>query len=242
MAFCVSDMKNEKFWEAIMRKKLETYVKGMRNYKKITMIVGFFSLAACQPQAVAPPVVVSAPPVVRIPPVPVPPLSSAAGLTIPARGIDGTRNSPNKGIGPEETLWHVRSSFNVAALICQGSTYGRLAGDYNNFLKKHKSRLSRANRAIEGKYQRENKGRAGRRARDTHITSLYNYFSLPPVKTQFCSEMLTRANEIAALSSSDLIEYSRNTLPKIDSIFTDFYDSYEEYEKALADWQAQYGN
>ncbi len=217
----------------------------MKLPQKIALLMGFSILTSCQNAPVSPtappaPVIVAAAPV--IPAMPLPPLGAAVSLTIPTLDADGTRSSPNKGIGPEETLWHVRSSFNVSALICQGSAWGRLAGDYNRFLKKHESRLNRANRAIEAKFQRENRGNAGRRARDTHITSLYNYFSLPPVKSRFCNTMLIHADEMAALNSADLRDYAATTLPKIDAIFTDFYDSYEAYQKALADWQKLYGD
>ncbi len=218
----------------------------MKLPQKFTLLLGFAAIAACQPVAVAPtpppaaPVFVPPPPL--IPARPLPPLGAAASLTIPGLDADGTRSSPNKGIGPEETLWHVRSSFNVSALICQGAVWGRLAGDYNAFIKKHSARLSRANRAIEAKFQRENRGAAGRRARDTHITSLYNYYSLPPVKNRFCNSMIIHADEMAALNSADLKDYAAVTLPKIDAIFTDFYDSYEAYQKALADWQELYGD
>lgn len=213
---------------------------------KLSLLLGFSILAACQPVAVAPPVappppvvVVAAPP--PIPARPLPPLGSAASLTIPALDADGTRSSPNKGIGPEQTIWHLRSAYNVSALICQGSTWGRLANDYNAFIKKHDSRLSRANREVEAKFQRENPGTEGRRARDTQSTSLYNYFSLPPVKNRYCNSMIIHADEMALLESSQIEDYAAITLPKIDAIFTDFYDSYEAYQKALADWQALYG-
>ncbi len=211
---------------------------------KITLLLGFSILAACQPVAVvqppAPVVVTASPP--PIPSMPLPPLGAAATLTIPPLDADGTRSSPNKGLGPEETLWHVRSSFNVAALTCKNGEWTQMAPSYNGFIKKHGKRLAIANRAIEAKFQRENRGRAGLRARDTHITSLYNYFSLPPVKARFCSEMYDIANELTRLQSSELGDYAATTLPKIDAIFIDFYDSYEAYQKALADWHAQYGD
>lgn len=211
----------------------------------ITLLVGVSILAACQPMApapvAAPPVVIS-PPVAAIPRAPFPPLGAAAGLNIPILDSDGTRSSPNKGLGPEETLWHLRSAFNVSALTCQQGAWSRLAPSYNAFLDKHKSRLTTANRAIEGKFQRENRGNAGRRARDSHVTSLYNYFSLPPVKTEFCSTMLQISDEMSNLNSSDLKDYAQTTLPRVDSIFTRFYDAYEAYERDLAEWQSKYGN
>lgn len=217
---------------------------AMKLSQKLTLILGVSALGACQPVAVAPPI--AQPPVVIAPPpipsMPLPPLSSAAGLTIPSLDIDGTRSSPNKGLGPEETLWHLRSSYNVAALTCQGPVWGRIASDYNAFLQKHDNRLRIANRAIEALYQNDNSGRAGRRARDTHITSLYNYFSLPPVKSRFCNEMLIYSSELSTIDSADLRLYAQVKLPEIDTIFTDFYDDYEAYQIALADWQAQYGS
>lgn len=215
----------------------------MKKAQKFFILMGFAFLAACQaappPVVVAPPPVVIAPPV--IPPIPVPPLSAAIGLSIPPVDIDGTRSSPNKNLGPEETIWHLRSSYNVAALTCQGPVWGQIATNYNAFLDKHKSRLNVSNLAIEDKYQKENRGNEGRRLRDTHITSLYNYFALPPVKNIFCNSILEYSREILALESTDLLLYAQTRLPEIDAIFTNFYDSYAAYEIALADWQARYG-
>lgn len=216
----------------------------MRLPQKLTILMGFCFVAACQP---APPAVIAPPPIIfapppAIPPIPVPPLNAAVGLTIPPIDVDGTRSSPNKNIGPEETIWHLRSSYNVAALLCQGTTWGQIATNYNAFIDKHERRLRTTNNAIEAKFQNENKGNAGRRARDTHITALYNYFSLPPVKNRFCTSMLGHSNEMISLSSEDLRLYAQVKLPEIDAIFTDFYDSYEAYERALADWNAAYGS
>lgn len=215
----------------------------MRLPKKLIILLGFCFVAACQsapPPVIVPPPVIIPPPVV-IPPVPVPPLNAAVGLTIPPIDVDGTRSSPNKNLNSEETIWHLRSSYNVSALLCQGTSWGQIATNYNAFINKHERRLRTSNRAIEDQFQKQNRGEAGRRDRDTHITALYNYFALPPVKNRFCNSMLLHSNEMAALSSEDILLYAQVRLPEIDAIFIDFYDSYEAYERALADWNAAYG-
>ena len=156
-------------------------------------------------------------------------------MAIPVVREDGLRQTVNRDLGPLETLWHVRSGFNVAALNCQGAKYESITTDYNAFLKRHKSALRNANNAINRKFRRENGGKY-RTVRDRHLTSVYNFFSFPALKPQFCEKMLVVGNGIANSKSRDIKAYSAKALPEMEKIFVDFYVAYEEYQKKLEAW------
>jgi len=188
------------------------------------------------PVAVAPP----PPPVVAPPARPVPPANAMLAMTIPPMRADGQRDTPNKGLGPDEMIWNFRSAFNVAALNCQGPQHFRLADDYNTFLKVHKRELDRANKAVEDKYRREY-GANYKRIRDTESTQVYNFFALPPVKSDFCNAALVLGPEAAAIPSSELKDFAARALPQLDGVFDRFFLSYEQYQSDLAQWIAQYG-
>jgi len=207
------------------------------------MFMGLAALSACNepeplPPPPPPPVVVVAP--VYVPRAPLPPLGASATMAIPTVRGDGLRQTVNRDLGPLETLWHVRSGFNVAALNCQGAKYQSITTNYNLFLKRHKSALRNANNAINRKFRRENGG-TYRTVRDRHLTSVYNFFSFPPLKTQYCDKMLTVGKEIANSKSKDIKAFAGRELPKMEKIFVDFYVAYEEYQKKLEAWRAKYG-
>ncbi|WOE75717.1 hypothetical protein [Alterisphingorhabdus coralli] len=198
-------------------------------------------VAACT--ATAPPPVVVAPkppPVFVPPPQPVPPMGATASMAIPPVGADGLRLTPNRGIGPLETLWHFRAAYNVAALNCQDSIYLSMADEYNQFLKTHRRELTRANRAIESKYRRDHGGNY-RRVRDTHSTRVYNFFALPPVRKEFCNNAYRLGQQASTVPSAELVGFAATALPELESIFNRFFTAYEQYERDLAAWNATYG-
>ncbi len=198
------------------------------------------ALAACAKPA-PPPVVVAPPPPppVVIPPMPTPPLYAATRMAIPPMGVDGRRITVNSGIGELETLWHLRSALNVAALNCVQPKHYQLANDYNTFLSTHKRTLSKANRAIESKFRKEN-GSNYRRVRDTHSTRVYNFFSLPPVKNEFCDVALTVARQLTVTPKDSVTTYAYTGLTQIESVFNRFFSAYEQYQRDLAAWNATY--
>jgi hypothetical protein len=201
----------------------------------------FGALAACAPKPVPIP---PPPPVVVIPPppaMPLPPAGAAVMMTIPALGMDGVRLTPNRGISRDEAIWHFRSAVNVAALNCQGPVWNMIAYNYNSFIKVHKTRLRTASKAVDGEYKVRYPGENGLRVRDTRMTDLYNYFSMPTVKQEYCDTALAKSTEVLTVPSSALPEYSVGALADIDGIFIRFFDSYARYEIALADWKQRYG-
>jgi hypothetical protein len=174
--------------------------------------------------------------------VPLPPLGASATFIVPGIAADGKRDTINRGIGPLQTLWHFRAAYNVAGLTCVSGNYTTIADDYNAFLKKHKTALRRANSAVESKYRREN-GSNYRRVRDTDSTRVYNFFSFPPVKNEFCQTIQRLGKEALLVDGREnLTIFASSALPELEAIYERFYVKYEAYQTALADWQALYGN
>ncbi|GAB5489548.1 MAG: hypothetical protein Pars2KO_31180 [Parasphingorhabdus sp.] len=194
-------------------------------------------LAACQPAPVAP----APAPVVQpqyTPRAPTPPFRASATTIVPPLRADGLRQTINRDLGPLETLWHVRSALNVAALSCTGPLYARLVDDYNAFIKNNSSSLRRANNAIKAKFRREN---SDRKAHDRHQTSLYNYWSFSPLRRPFCDKSVQVSQRAIVTKSKDLNAFAAEVLPELEQPFTDFYLAFEEYERDLEAWNVQYG-
>jgi len=169
---------------------------------------------------------------------PTPPFNASASMIIPPLRADGLRDTINRDLGPLETLWHVRSALNVAALSCRGALYDRLTDDYNAFIKNNSTSLRRANNAIKAKFRREN---SDRKAHDRHQTSVYNYFSFSPLRRPFCDQAVQVSQRAIVTKSKDLNAFAAEALPELEQPFTDFYLAFEEYERDLEAWRVQYG-
>jgi hypothetical protein len=210
-------------------------------FKSLTAIIVISAVAACAP----PPVKVAPPPIIVPPPppppaMPLPPGGAATSMTIPPLGVDGIRVTPNRFLSSDEYIWHFRSAINVAALNCQGPVWGQIATEYNKFIIVHKKRLGQASKTIDREYVARYPGQSGLRVRDTKMTDLYNYFALPPVKSEYCDTALRRVIEVNTVPSATLPEYSNGALTEIDAIFIRFFDAYVQYERNLADWNMKY--
>lgn len=194
-------------------------------------------LAACQPAPIAP----APAPVVQpqyTPRAPTPPFRASATTVVPPLRADGLRQTINRDLGPLETLWHVRSALNVAALSCTGPLYARLVDDYNAFIKNNSSSLRRANNAIKAKFRREI---SDRKAHDRHQTSLYNYWSFSPLRRPFCDQAVQVSQRAIVTKSKDLNAFAAQVLPELEQPFNDFYLAYEQYQRDLEAWNVQYG-
>lgn len=214
--------------------------------KSINIMARFLPLAAtiilvacAAPPPPPPPPPPPAPVAVAPPRMPTPPGGAMLAMAIPPLRPDGLRQTPNRDLGELETLWHLRSALNVAALNCQDTTHFRIADDYNKFLTVHRKALDSANRAIEDKYRREF-GRDSRRVRDTHSTQVYNFFSLPPVKTEFCDAALVLGEEASVIPSDELVPFAARALPQLEGVFDRFFTAYENYQRDLTQWIALY--
>jgi hypothetical protein len=173
---------------------------------------------------------------------PVPPGGADYAMTIPPLGPDGVRMTVNKKLTADETLWHMRSAWNVAALNCLGPAYEPILEGYRSFLKKYARKLSATNTALDKRYQTQLGARAtGVKARELRMTQVYNYFALPPARTDFCNTALSIANEYLAAPPSDPEPFAAAALPRLDAAFERFFTEYDQYRTASADWDARYG-
>ena len=167
---------------------------------------------------------------------PLPPRGSPENMILPALAADGRRITPNRGLSPMETLWHVRMALNVAALSCRDpADTHRIA--YNRLLTAHKAALTKTNGAVADEYRQRFGGQA-LGARDAHDTMVYNFFALPPAQPGFCATAAQVATGIAAMPSAQLAASAPAALAALERPFLDFYASYADYQQRLARWNA----
>lgn len=200
-------------------------------------LVGLAAVAGCGPKE--PPVSAPPPVVVVIPPQPRPPLGASNNLVVPPRDALGNRQTVNVGISNAQTLWNLRSAYNVAALNCMRPEHAQIVVNYRAFLKAHAKALAAANRTVDTEF----KAKHGPRfipPREAYMTQVYNYFALPPTLPAFCDAALAMSTEGMTLASKDLDSFAMRRLPTLEQVFLDFYNSYDQYRSDLAAWQARY--
>ncbi len=212
-------------------------------YKKIACVFALGTVVACAPTPAPvppppPPKVIVAPP--PLPIRPYPPGGAAPNLSIPRLGIDGVRETPNRLLNANESIWHLRSALNVAAINCRGASWAQITPDYNQFLTLHKVQLAKATKAIDADFVKRYSGTAGLRIRDTKSTELYNYFALPPVKQEFCDTAMAKVHELITVPTAAFPDYALGAIKDMDGIFIRFFDAYAKYETDLADWNQRY--
>lgn len=201
--------------------------------------VAIAALAACAPKAPPPP---PPPPPARvavIPPRPLPPLGAAPGLAVPRLGPDGTRMTVNRGITPAQTLWNLRSAYNVAALNCLKPEHADILVGYKKFLATHKNALATANKTVDSEYKKRF-GTNWIRPREAYMTQVYNYYAYPATVTKFCDAALGMARESMAVKAADLPTFAQRNLASLDTVFHQFYLTYERYQAEAAAWDAKY--
>jgi hypothetical protein len=207
-----------------------------------TALVGAVALAGCSgPHAPPPP---AAPPprkVVTVPPLPVPPNGASANLTVPPLDSSGLRQSVNRNISDAQSIWNLRSAYNVAALNCTSARHAQLVPLYRAFLKTHAKALAKANRTIDQEF----KAKYGARfvgPREQYMTSVYNHFALPPTLADFCDATLAMAHDAATVKPVEFEAFAVRSLPNIEVVFDAFYRRYDAYRSDVAAWHAQYGD
>jgi hypothetical protein len=201
-------------------------------------LIAITALAGCAPKAAPPPMIVP-PPVVVVPPQPMPPRGASPKLVPPPINALGVRQTVNVGLTPAQTTWNLRSAYNVAALNCTQPEHEQIVVNYRAFLKSHAKKLDAANKEVD----KEFKAKHGARfipPRETFNTQVYNYFALPPTLPSFCDAALVMSNEAAAAPVNDFDAFAARSLPMLETVFVDFYRSYDQYRTDLAAWQAKY--
>lgn len=208
-----------------------------------TVALGSALLAACATPAPPPPPPPPPPPVVEaVPYRPLPPGGAHYVMDIPPRGPDGKRLTVNTGISDDQLVWHLRSAWNVAALNCLAPEYEPILEGYRGFLTKNARSLKATNDRIEAEYAKKNKTkRAAYVARDGTVTQVYNFFALPAARAGFCRAALDMSNRALAAPPTDPLAFARANFDGLLVPFETFFDEYEDYQRASAEWDAKWG-
>ena len=194
------------------------------------MLMVAASLSACASK----PVVTASPKPTVVPatPRPTPPNGTASNLVIPPVGADGSYATINRGIGADETVWHLRSALNVAALNCRGTQGLAIVAGYTDLLDNQRKPLKAA-------YAASAKAQSSAAKFDAHVTRVYNFFAQPPAQQDFCRIAQTVVVEANATSPADFKSFAARALPRLETPFTDFYRRYDDYRRDLAAWAAR---
>lgn len=206
------------------------------------LVVVLSALAACAPKpapAPPPPPPPPPPPVAVIPPRPLPPFGASPNLTIPPVGPDGVRHTVNSGLSTAQTVWNLRSAYNVAALNCLKPEYSAILPGYKAFLKTNVKVLAAANRTMDREF-RAKYGRSATAEREAYLTRVYNFFAQPPTLGNFCDAALNLATDGNALKPTGLDAFAAAELPRLDSVFQNFYLAYGQWQSDAALWDAHY--
>jgi len=200
-------------------------------------------IAGCGPKAPPAPLPPPPPPpkpLVVVPPRPTPPDQSSPNLVIPQADASGLRLSVNRDITPAQTVWNLRSAYNVAALNCQSPQHAEILPNYRAFLKANRVALNKANKAIDGEFKAKY-GSSFVVPRERYMTEVYNHFALPPTMSAFCTAVLAVSRDGLLVKPAELEAFAQRSLPSIEVVFDEFYRRYDAYRAALADWNARYG-
>lgn len=169
---------------------------------------------------------------------PRPPEGAAANQSVPLHDATGVYATPNRGIGGDETSWHLRAALNVAALGCRDAAEAETIAHYNAMIAHHRAPLAAADAGVKAAY-RTRFGARWESEHDARMTRVYNFFAQPPAQRRFCSVAREILAEVEQVAPERFGMYAAEALPRIEAPFTDFYRAYDEYRLAHAAWQAR---
>ncbi len=200
-------------------------------------------LGACTTIVPPPPPPPPPPPVVEsVPYRPLPPGGASYVMEIPGKDFFGKRQTVNRGRSEDEKVWHFRSAWNVAALNCLGTQYQPILTAYSSYISQHEQTLGQLNERIDSVYRSQAESRrTAIRTRESHMTSVYNFFALPPARSGFCRAALDISNRASFAPPADPIAFAKDNFDIIEEPFETFFEEYEEYQRASAEWDARYG-
>lgn len=210
-----------------------------------TLVAGAALLAACATPAppAPPPPPPPLPPVVEaVPYRPLPPGGAHYVMNMPARGPDGRRVTVNSNLSDDQLVWNLRSAWNVAALNCLAPEYQPILDGYRAFLTKNVRSLKAVNDRIEKSYSgRSRTRRDAMVARDAYTTQVYNFFAEPAARAGFCRAALDMANRAMTAPPTDPLAFAQANFDVLLMPFEQFFDEYEAYQRASAEWDAKWG-
>ncbi len=209
----------------------------IRGFLAGAVLASLAALSACAPTPPPPP----PPPVVVIPQRPYPPQGAAPTFQTPPRDINGMRLTVNTNRSLAQTVWNLRSAYNVGALNCLKPEHAAILEGYRLFLTNNSRALSKINRDLEQEFKTLY-GPDYIRARESYQTQVYNYFALPPTLPAFCDAVLAMSEQAKMVAPADMDSFAVTSLRQLDAVFGDFFDRFDRYRSDLAAWEARYGS
>lgn len=204
-------------------------------------ILGILLLTACAAKAPPPPPPPPPPPVEIIPYRPLPPSGATYTMVMPPLGADGRHMTVLRGLDDDQRLWYFRSAWNVAALNCVGPEYQPILDGYGAFLKGNVKTLKAVNQRIDKQFRSDYpNGSESIKVREKLMTSVYNFFALPPARAGFCQAAMQVAAMSAATPKPDATALSAN-FPLFEAPFENFFTAYDQYQRDAAAWDVRYG-
>jgi hypothetical protein len=217
----------------------------IRRIGAAVLAAGTALMAACTTPASAPPAPVARPQAQAaevVPYRPLPPAGASYVMKVPPMGPDGKRITVNSNLSDDRLVWHLRSAWNVAALNCLAPEYDPILQGYRAFLANNVRTLKAVNDRIEKTYMDRLKARrAAIVARDGESTQVYNFFANPAARSGFCLAALDVANRYLAAPKTQPLAFAKDNFPVLMSPLEDFFNQYEAYQRASAEWDAKYG-
>ena len=165
------------------------------------------ALASCATAPKAPPPPPPPPPPLETITVPLPQNLPAEPPSAPIPKLPITQSEG-------EDLWHLRSGLNVAALVCDNKTFTQLIPGYNAMLRTHKALLLTAATTEIAQFRAN--GRDWQARYDTHMTKVYNSYSVTQERARFCDAASGIVGEAADLASDVLAKRATEFLARID--------------------------
>jgi hypothetical protein len=218
--------------------------RAIQSPVRLTLVVsGIAALAACAKPLPPPPPPPPPPPVEAVPYRPIPPMGAAYVMDVPQIGPDGRRITVLSNPSADERVWYFRSAWNVAALNCTGPAYQPILDGYANYIKDNARALKQVNDRIDATYRKEyTVARDAIKAREKTMTTVYNYFALPPARAAFCQSALEVASQAAATPKLDPTVFATANFAALETPFANFFTAYEQYQRDSAAWDARYGD
>ena len=163
-------------------------------------------------------------------------------MEIPGKTLLGKRETVNRGISEDERVWHFRSAWNVAALNCTAAQYEPVLTAYSTYIRDHARALRQVNDRIDAEYRQEaSTRREAIVAREGQMTSVYNFFALPPARARFCRAALDISTRHNIAPPEDPIAFAKDNFALFEEPFELFFEEYEQYQQMSARWDDQYG-
>ena len=125
---------------------------------------------------------------------------------------------------------------------CSGESYAPITQGYGDFLKRFAKPLTKANSEMEKVFRKQAPTqRDAIKAREAHMTQVYNYFAAPGVRRSFCDVALQVAQQELQTPPADPVAFATTGLGMYENAFRQFFTDYETYQALSGAWDRKYG-